>query len=145
MDPVFANRDGGRQTTHNVARRLKTAVSAANVKLAESGLDPIGEALTPHSLRRLYASLRAALRDDPVYIAEQGGWTDPAFALRVYAKAARRRERLSGTALREFDRAIEWAEMGRNGSDGNPVIVAAALRRAEETQATSPRLTDAPG
>jgi integrase len=35
MDPVFANRDGGRQTTHNVARRLKTAVSAANLRLAE--------------------------------------------------------------------------------------------------------------
>jgi integrase len=39
-------------------------------------------------LRRTYASLRAALRDDPVYIAEQLGHQDPAFTFRVYQKAA---------------------------------------------------------
>ncbi|HEY7151497.1 MAG TPA: hypothetical protein VH391_07435 [Solirubrobacterales bacterium] len=38
----------------------------------------------PHALRRTYASLRAALRDDPVYIAEQLGHTDPSFTFRVY-------------------------------------------------------------
>jgi hypothetical protein len=69
--------------------------------------------VSPHSLRRTYASLRAALRDDPVYIAEQGGWSDPRFALSVYAKAAKRRERLSGAYREAFDRALHWAEIGR--------------------------------
>jgi integrase len=111
--PVFVNWDGKRQTVSNLERRLKTAIRRASKRLAELGIDPIPEATTPHSLRRLYASLRSALRDDPVYIAEQGGWTDPAFALRVYARAVRRRDRLTGAALREFDKALEWAEMGR--------------------------------
>ena len=31
----------------------------------------------------------------------------------TYASALRRRDRLSGATLREFDRALEWAEMGR--------------------------------
>jgi integrase len=64
------------------------------------------------ALRRLYASLRFALGDDPVYVAEQLGHTDPTFSMRVYAKAIRRRDRLSGAALEEFETAVAWA--GRN-------------------------------
>ena len=72
------------------------------------------ERVSPHSLRRTYASLRAALRDDPVYIAEQIGHTDPTFTLAVYAKASKRRERLSDAYLEAFDRALDWARMGTN-------------------------------
>jgi hypothetical protein len=36
--------------------------------------------------------LRGALRDDPIYIAEPIGHSDPRFTLSVYAKAAKRRE-----------------------------------------------------
>jgi hypothetical protein len=63
--------------------------------------------VTPHSLRRTYASLR----DDPVYIAEQLGHTDPGFTFRVYQRAVKRRERLSGPYRTEFDRSLEWASM----------------------------------
>ena len=45
--------------------------------------------VTPHSLRRTYASLRYACGDDPVYVAEQGGWKDPTFPIRVYARAVK--------------------------------------------------------
>jgi integrase len=100
-----------RQTARNVQARLRTAVKAANAKLAEVGLEPIG-AVSPHSLRRTYASLRAALRDDPVYIAEQLGHRDARFTFRVYQRAAKRRERLSGAHLAEFDRATDWAAVG---------------------------------
>jgi hypothetical protein len=34
--------------------------------------------------------------------------------MRVYAKATKRRERLSGPHLRAYERAIEWAQMGTN-------------------------------
>jgi integrase len=116
-DPVFVSRarDGrhARQTPRNVQARIKTAVKAGNEALAEAGIQPIPERVTPHSLRRLYASLRAALRDDPVYIAEQLGHRDARFTFRVYQRAAKRRERLAGEHLAAFDRALEWAGMGR--------------------------------
>ncbi len=77
--------------------------------------DQLGR-VTPHSLRRTYASLRAALRDDPVYIAEQLGHEDARFTFRVYQRAAKRRERLLGAHLAAFDLAREWAAVGREPS-----------------------------
>lgn len=113
--PLFLNRNGQRQSVSNVERRLKTAIRRANARLAELGLRPMDEAATPHSLRRLYASLRFALGDDPVYVAAQLGHTEPGFSMKVYASAVRRRERLIGAALREFDAALDWAAMGSGG------------------------------
>jgi integrase len=63
--PMFRNRNGQRQNVSNVVRRLKTAIRRANKRLDELGLRPIDEAVTPHSLRRLYASLRFALGTIP--------------------------------------------------------------------------------
>jgi integrase len=113
--PMFPNRNGQRQSVSNVERRLKTAIRRANLRLNRLGIRPIDEAVTPHSLRRLYASLRFALGDDPVYVAAQLGHTEPGFSMKVYASAVRRRERLIGAALRKFDAALEWAAMGSGG------------------------------
>ena len=113
--PMFPNRNGQRQSVSNVERRMKTAIRRANTRLAALDIRPIDEAVTPHSLRRLYASLRFALGDDPVYVAAQLGHTEPGFSMKVYASAVRRRERLIGAALREFDAALEWAAMGSGG------------------------------
>lgn len=117
-DPVFVSRSRNgrhaRQTPRNVQARLNTVVKATNLRLVEAGIEPIGK-VSPHSLRRTYASLRAALRDDPVYIAEQLGHRDARFTFRVYQRAAKRRERLSGEHLVAFDRALDWAQMGTKG------------------------------
>lgn len=113
--PMFLNRNGQRQSVSNVERRMKTAIRRANQCLNGLGIRPIDEAVTPHSLRRLYASLRFALGDDPVYVAAQLGHTEPGFSMKVYASAVRRRERLIGAALREFDAALDWAAMGSEG------------------------------
>ena len=129
--PVFPNRDGRRQTVSNVERRLKTVVRRANGRLAKLGIEPISEALTPHSLRRLYASLRFALGDDPVYVAAQLGHTEPAFSMKVYARAVRRRERLTGPALREFDRAVHWAAMGSGEAEAVLTAPESSSRDAE--------------
>jgi hypothetical protein len=49
-----------------------------------------------------------------VYVAEQMGHADAGgLSMSVYARALRRRERLTGATLREYDRALQWAEMGR--------------------------------
>jgi hypothetical protein len=105
-----------RQTADTVRRRLKPAISRANVKFNKLGIEPISDRVTPHSLRRTYASLRAALRDDPVYIAEQLGHEDPTFTFRVYQRAVKRRDRLTGAYLDAFDQALEWSLMG-TGAD----------------------------
>lgn len=111
-DPVFVSSQGTPQTPSNVGRRLKTAIKRANKKLEEKGIEPIYERVGPHSLRRAFASLRFACGEDPIYVAEQDGWQDPAFPMKVYAKAVRRREKLSGDHLEAFDAAIRWARIG---------------------------------
>ncbi len=115
-DPVFMGRRDTRQTPDNIGRRLKSAIKKANLGLEAAGIAPIREDVSPHALRRTYASLRYACGDDPVYVAEQGGWVDPSFPIRVYAKAVRRRGRLHGAHLDAFNAALEWAAMG-SGAD----------------------------
>ncbi len=135
-DPVFVTRRGTRQDGSNVARRLKTLIRRANGELADRGIDPISERVTPHSLRRTYASVRAALGDDPVYIATQLGHADPSFTFRVYQRAAKRRDRLSGTYLEAFDRALDWAQIGTIVEPGGP----AGSRGARKEHQNTPRL-----
>lgn len=65
---------------------------------------------------RRTARMRAALRDDPVTIAEQGGWTDFNFVYRTYQRAAKRREKLSGRLLEQFDAGLIWAGMGQQAN-----------------------------
>lgn len=133
-DPVFVGTQHTRQTTDNVSRRLKTAINRANVKLEEQGIAPVSERVTPHSLRRTFASLRFACGDDPIYVAEQGGWKDPAFPMRVYAKAVRRRDRLSGSHREAFDATLEWAAMG-SGAETSPSEEPADVERETEETA----------
>jgi hypothetical protein len=81
-------------------------------------------------VRRTYASLRFALGDDPVYVAQQMGHADAGrLAASIYAKAAKRRAKLSGVYLAEFDRALQWAEMGRKSDQvaGKPTAVTSDL------------------
>ena len=81
----------------------------------EEAAEP-SERVTPYSLRRTYASLRAASGDEAVYTAEQMGHQDFAFTYRVYQRAVKRRGKLSGAHLREFDRALEWAAIGQQAN-----------------------------
>lgn len=117
-DPVFVGAQRTRQTPANVSRRLKAAITRANPKLEDLGIAPISDRVTPHSLSRTFASLRFANGDDPVYVAEQGGWADPACAIRVYAKSVRRRQKLSGAHLEAFDAALHWAALGSEEESG---------------------------
>ncbi len=132
-DPVFIGRRGTRQTPDNVGRRLKSAIAKANIELDRLGIAPISKGVSPHSLRRTYASLRFACGDDPVYVAEQGGWADPIFPMKVYAKAVRRRDRLSGMHREAFDAALDWAAMGSGAGDQPPGAPPVVDNAVEET------------
>lgn len=126
-DRVFPTAAGRSDNRNNVRKRLLVkAIEKANVKLEELGIEPIGQ-VAPHGLRRTYASLRHAVGDDVAFTSEQLGHTDPAFTLRVYVSAARRRERLTEAERTEFDRAQEraqWAQTGTNGLHAMPVVAA---------------------
>jgi hypothetical protein len=67
--------------------------------------------VTPYSCRRTYASLRAALGDDPVYVSERMGHKSVKFTLDIYSRAVKRRAKLHGAYLDEFDRALAWAKL----------------------------------
>jgi integrase len=65
-------------------------VKRANEILAERGTAPLPDGLTPHSLRRTFASVLYALGEDPGVVMDEMGHTDPALALRVYRQTMRR-------------------------------------------------------
>jgi hypothetical protein len=48
------------------------------------------------------------VRDDPVYIAQQLGHEGPAFTFKVYQRAVKRREKLSGQDGAAYDQALDW-------------------------------------
>lgn len=56
-DYVFATATGKADTRWNIAKRLKRAAERANEALADSDTPPIPLGLSPHSLRRTFASL----------------------------------------------------------------------------------------
>jgi hypothetical protein len=60
---------------------------------------------------RLSGTTRAASGDDPVYMADQLGHTDPRFTLSVYTKAVKRRAKLSAAYLAEYEKALAWAAL----------------------------------
>jgi integrase len=90
---VFATRTGGKQSATNARRRiLAKAVEKANVRLEQRDVEPLPVGLTPHSLRRTFASLLVARGDDPAYVMAQMGHTTPHLTLTLYAKAMQRRD-----------------------------------------------------
>lgn len=109
---VFGTRTGGRSSEANIRDRvLGAAVKRANERLAEADLPPLPERITPHSLRRTFASVLYALGEDPGVVMDEMGHTDPAFALRVYRQAMRRDEGETA-ALRALVEGGELAVIG---------------------------------
>jgi integrase len=108
------------------ASREIPVASGANETLSREGISPVGR-VTFHSLRRTYASLRCACGDDVRYTADQLGHEDPRFTLRVYARATKRRDRLSGAHLKAYDRALDWARMGTSDALTVPVAEEATV------------------
>jgi Phage integrase family len=101
----------GRQSNPSNLRRdvLRPTIKRANEELNKDGIAPI-DAITFHSLRTTYASLRCACRDDVAYTSSQLGHEDARFTLKVYTQATKRRERLSGAHRRAYDVAIpSWS------------------------------------
>jgi integrase len=129
-DLVFPTSSGRKDNRQNVRQRLfMKAITRANLRLAELGIDPLGD-VRPHGLRRTYASLRTACGDDPVFVSRQIGHEDVRFTLNVYAQSVKRRERMTEAERKEYDRAIEWASWA--GSMGTIAQSTAVVPESEE-------------
>lgn len=103
---------GAHRSPSNVRNRvLAPAVADANATLAQRGAAPLPDGLTPHSLRRTFASILVALGRDPAVVMRQMGHTTPGMTLGVYAAAMDwadgERDR-----LRALVEGAKWQEMG---------------------------------
>ncbi|MDQ3822868.1 MAG: site-specific integrase [Actinomycetota bacterium] len=89
--PVFPTGTGGHHSDSNVRNRLLAgAVRRANEKRAAEGEMLLPERVTPHTLRRTFASLALAAGRDPRWVMAQLGHTDARFMLNVYAQVMQR-------------------------------------------------------
>ncbi len=111
-DYVFATATGKADTRSNIAKRLKRAVERANQALAgQEDISPIPVELSPHSLRRTFASLLYLRGENPVYVMHQMGHTDPKLALRIYTKVmGEQRRRGPGARLVSVLDGARWTE-----------------------------------
>ena len=113
---VFGTTTGGRQSESNVRRRtLARAVQRANEVLAADEREPLPERLTPHSLRRTFASLLFAVGEAPPYVMAQLGHTTPMLTLAIYAREMDRRDG-EPQRLRALVNGDQWAPMGTSES-----------------------------
>ncbi len=112
-DYVFATATGKADTRSNIAKRLKRTVERANEALADGDTPPIPSTLSPHSLRRTFASLLYLRGENPVYVMHQMGHTDPKLALRIYTKVmGEQRRRGPGAQLVGVLDGPAWTQMG---------------------------------
>ena len=101
-DPVFATRNGTRNTPDNVRRHVVApAHRRANALLADDDQEAIGQ-LTPHTLRRTFASLLAELGVSPRRAMYLLGHTDPKLTMGVYQQVLD----LGSDALRGLEIAL---------------------------------------
>jgi integrase len=123
---VFGTGAGAKQQQSNVRRRiLAPAVARANEQLAKDELEQLPEGLTPHSLRRTFASILVAVGDDPTYVMGQLGHTDPGLTLRIYSHQMRRRDG-ERERLQSLVKGVEWAPAGTRADSPSPATVEAA-------------------
>ena len=132
-EPAFPTRNGTAQRPDNVRSRILAPVHVrANELLAADGRLPIAH-MTPHTLRRTFASILAATNVPPRRAMYLLGHTDAKLTLSVYQQVLD-----MGTGSIEVleDRPRVLAAGGVRRPDGPPVLVAssypAGVRRSEQ-------------
>ena len=111
---VFATSRGKPFGASNLRRRvLAPAIELADERLAQAGQPPLPARLTPHSLRRTFASVLYALGSTPPVVMAEMGHTDPKLALAIYAQAMGRDEPQL-QELRALVQGAHWAAIGQH-------------------------------
>ncbi|HET7047483.1 MAG TPA: tyrosine-type recombinase/integrase [Solirubrobacteraceae bacterium] len=111
-DHFFGTASGRRRDPDRFRDRiLARAVTRANANRAENGLAPLPP-ITPHSMRRSWATFCAMIGRDPKWVAAQIGHVNPKFTFSVYQQVATRRyidEQAVWALLRFADEPAERA------------------------------------
>lgn len=97
----------------------------ANASLAAKGLPLLPEGLTPHSLRRTFATVLYALGQAPPIVMAEMGHTSANLALRIYPQVMR----LSDDERQELVELVA-GEKARKGTKGEVVPIERARVRA---------------
>jgi len=84
---------------------LVRSLELANSQL-EDGVEPL-PALSPHGLRRTFASWLIGAGEDVAYVMDQLGHTDPQMTLGLYAQALKSKRRRTHSQRAQGD--AEWA------------------------------------
>jgi integrase len=127
-DYFFGTATGGRRDPDRFRDRiLARAVERANATRAGSGLAPLPP-ITPHALRRTWATFAAMIGRDPKWIAAQIGHTSPAFTFSVYQQVATRRY---------VDEQAVWSLM-RFADEPAERVTSRQLTRAETNPTVEP-------
>jgi integrase len=130
---LFPNATGGRQERTNTLKRvLQPAAKRASEKLMRDGRSPLPERLTQHALRRTCTSIRLAIGEDPRYVMDQMGHSDPNVTLRIYAKVMQRRDG-ERERLRVLVQGADSAQIGTNGESHGAASAARRTRPTEES------------
>jgi hypothetical protein len=79
-------------TTTSGSGHSAKSIERANAQLAADGVEVLPEGLTPHSLRRTFASLLFAIGEPPPYVMAQMGHTTASLTLSIYARQMDRRD-----------------------------------------------------
>jgi integrase len=126
-DYFFGTGTGNRRDPDRFRDRiLARAVERANVNRFGAGQPCLPE-ITPHSLRRTWATFAAMIGRDPKWIAAQIGHVSPAFTFSVYQQVATRRyidEQTIWTLMRFADEPAERApsrQVSRGAGRGGEV------------------------
>jgi integrase len=125
-EPVFPNAAGVRFNRKRIGTRVLGcpestsgpgvgAIGRANARLEAGGLSALPEGLTPHALRRTYASVLFALGRPAPYVMAQIGHTDATMTLGLYAKVMNTSE-VDHTRLRQL---VEGDHLAVDGSGGD--------------------------
>jgi integrase len=143
--PIFHSRGGGRLNGSNVRNRLLNEtpprpaadgrahkagvnglVQRVNDKRALEGRMLLPDRVTPHTLRRTYASLALAAGRDPGWVMAQIGHTDARLTLTVYAQVVQRTR---------LDEALIWRLMRFPGEADETTISPTIGQRADRRRA----------
>jgi len=132
---VFGTSTGRKQGATNIRRRvLAKAVDHANKQLAEVGEAQLPAKLTPHDLRRTFASLLFAIGEAPPYVMAQMGHTTANLTLAIYARQMDRRDG-EPERLKALVQGHELVPTGTEASQTTSTANSPALGPLKETPA----------
>jgi integrase len=110
---VFGTSTGNPSNPSNIRNRLLApAVKKANEQLARERVELLPVRLSPHALRRTFASLLFAVGETPPYVMAQMGHTTANLTLAIYAREMDRRDG-EPERLKALVEGADWAASGQ--------------------------------